>query len=279
VSRTLEILKITHINQIVDDYDAALAHLQDLFAGQYLREIGANPITDGCLVDVGGEIIELLAPKVMDKGEGKQLTKYGQHYQGVELLVPSVSEARGIVEERGIPILTDVGPFFYTVPSATQGICLQIYDGDWHADPPPALYVNPKRATAWWEQEHPIGFRGTHHLSFACTDLDEAELFWCDLTGGTVTYRADRAAAGAVAVGLDVGIPVELIAPNGPGLIDDYIDRYGRRIWATTFAVRDLVRTTAYFRSRGIDLVPGDAPDTLMLPPEHNLEVVYQFTE
>jgi catechol 2,3-dioxygenase-like lactoylglutathione lyase family enzyme len=279
VARTLEFLKITHINQIVDDYDSALAHLQDLFAGQYLREIGENPVTAGCLVDVGGEIIELLAPKVLDKAEGKQLTKYGPHYQGVELLVPSVAEAREIVEERGIPILVDFDLFFYTVPSATLGVALQIYDGDWHADPPPAPYVNPKRTAQWWEDEHPAGFRGTHHLSFACTDLDESERFWCDLTGGTVTHRADRAAVGAMAVGLDIGIPIELVTPTGPGRIADYLDRYGPRIWATTYAVRDLDRTAAYFRSRGIDLVPGDAPDSLMLPPEHNLEVVYQFTE
>ena len=79
----LKILRLNHVNQIVGDYDAALSHLQGLFGGQFLRNIPANAVTDGCLVDVGGEIIELLAPKVLDKAEGKQLTKYGQHYQGV----------------------------------------------------------------------------------------------------------------------------------------------------------------------------------------------------
>jgi catechol 2,3-dioxygenase-like lactoylglutathione lyase family enzyme len=275
----LTILKVNHINQIVDDYDGAIAHLQNLFGAQFLRAIASNPFTEGCLIDVGGEIVELLAPKIMDKAEGKQLTKYGPHYQGVEIMVPSVSDALGVIKERGIQTLLERGGDFYTMPSATQGVCLQVYDGDWHADPPPAAYVNPMRTAKWWEEEHPIGFRGLHHLSFACTDLTEAERFWCGLTGGEVTYRAQRPAVGAQAVGLDMGIPVELISPTGHGPIQDYIDRYGHRIWATTFAVRDLDATAAYFGSRGIELVPGDAPGTLMVPPERNLQVVYQFTQ
>lgn len=274
----LKILEVNHINQIVDDYDVALAHLQDLFGGQFLREIGANPFTAGCLVDVGGEIIELLAPKILDKAEGKQLTKYGPHYQGIEIMVPSVAEALEVVKAHGIQTLIERGVDFYTMPSATQGVCLQVYDRDWHADPPPAPYVNPKRTPAEWEA-HPIGFRGLHHLSFACRDLGEAERFWCELTGGEVTYRAERPAVAATAAGLDIGIPVELIAPTGPGAIADYLDRYGPRVWATTFAVRDLEATAAYFTSRGIELVPGDAPDSLMVPPERNLHVVYQFVE
>ncbi len=94
-----------------------------------------------------------------------------------------------------------------------------------------------------------------------------------------MTYRAERPAVVATAVGLDIGIPVELIAATGAGAIDSYIDRYGPRIWATTFAVRDLDATAAYFTSRGVELVPGDAPDSLMVPPERNLHVIYQFME
>ena len=275
----LKVLRVNHINQIVDDYDGALLHLRDLFGGQFLREIGANPVTAGCLVDVGGEIVELLAPKVMDRAEGKQLTRYGPHYQGVEIMVPSVPEALEVMKERGIRTLLERGVDFYTMPSSTQGVCLQVYDGDWHADVPPAPYVNPKRAGQWWEREHPIGFRGLHHLSFACTDVQEAERFWCELTGGEVTYRAERPAVAATGVGLDIGIPVELIAATGPGAIDRYVDRYGPRIWATTFSVRELGATAAYFAARGVELVPGDAPGTLMVPPERNLHVVYQFME
>jgi hypothetical protein len=160
VAAQLKILRVNHINQIVDDYDTAVAHLQDLFGGQFLREIGANPFTAGCLVDVGGEIIEVLAPKIMDKAEGKLLAKYGPHYQGIEIMVPSVSESLEIIKQRGIGVLLERDADFYTKPSATQGVCLQVYDGDWHADPPPAPYLNPMRTGQWWGEEHPIGYRG-----------------------------------------------------------------------------------------------------------------------
>ena len=49
--------------------------------------------------------------------------------------------------------------------------------------------------------------------------------------------------------------------------------------WATTFAVRNLEATAAYFASRGIELLAGDSPDSMMVPPPRNLHVVYQFTE
>jgi len=155
---------------------------------------------------------------------------------------------------------------FLTKPSSTFGVCLQVYAGDWHADPPPAPYVNPLRPSSWW-QEHPIGYQGLHHITFACEDLVGAERFWCELTGGTVTHRADRPTASASAVGLDIGISIELVAPTGPGLIQDYLDRYGPRVWATTFAVRNLDATESHFAARGIELLPGDAPGSMMVPP------------
>jgi hypothetical protein len=278
VPAQLKILKVNHVNQIVDDHDVALAHLQDLFGGVFLRNIAGNPFTAGCLVDVGGVIVELLAPKILDKAEGKQLTKYGRHYQGVEILVPSVADALAVVKEREIALLMERGGDFYTLPAATQGVCLQVFDKDWHAVPPPVHYDNPKRTAEAWA-EHPVGFRGLRHLGFASTDVDEAERFWCDLTGGEVTYRAKRPAVGGAAVGLDIGIPVEVVAPTGPGMIADYLERYGPRVWNITFAVRDLERTAAWFASKDADLVPGDAATTRMLPSERNLGFVYQFTE
>jgi catechol 2,3-dioxygenase-like lactoylglutathione lyase family enzyme len=182
------------------------------------------------------------------------------------------------VRERGIGILLVGKTYFSTKPSETLGVCLQVYAGDWHADPPPAPYVNPLRPPRWWS-EHPIGYRGFHHISFACEDLDAAERFWCELTGGTVTHRAQWPASAATAVGLDIGIPIELVAATGPGLIQEYLDRYGPRVWATTFAVRDLGATKEHFATRGIELLPGDAPGSMMVPPEHNHNVVYQFIE
>ena len=165
------------------------------------------------------------------------------------------------------------------MPSATQGVCLQVYDGDWHADSPPAPYVNPMRTGEWWEEDHPIGYRGLHHVSLACADVDDAERFWCELTGGEVTYRSERPAVAATAVGLDIGIPVELIAPTGSGAY-----------WRLPRSLRPsrLGHHLRGARSRGhrrlLRVAPRRAgargrPDSLMVPPERNLHIVYQFME
>lgn len=275
----LDILRINHINHIVADYDEALSHYCDLFGGQFLMKIGANPFTDGCLIDVGGEIIEILAPKVLDKAEGKQLTKYGPHYQGIEFWVPSTADAREAVTARGIRLMINRDDDFFTMAADTQGVVLQIFDGNWHRDPPPENYSNAKRPASWWRDEHPIGIVGLAHMSFATRDLETARAFWLDLTGGRVTYRAPRPNATATSIGLDIGIPVELLAPTGDGTLSAYLDRYGPRIRATTFRVRDLDQTATYFKSRGIELIAGDVDGSLMIPPEENLMVVFQFMQ
>ena len=96
----------------------------------------------------------------------------------------------------------------------------------------------------------------------------------------TVAYREPRPAAGAVAAGLHLGIEiVELLAPVEDGAISAYLDHYGPRIRATTFTVRDLDAVERYFAERDIAVVPGDAPDSLAIPAEQNLGLLYQFAE
>ncbi|MGE0878555.1 MAG: hypothetical protein AB7L13_17740 [Acidimicrobiia bacterium] len=283
MSTYLEILRVNHINHIASDYDATLAHYQDLFGGQFLMKIGANDFTDGCLVDVGGEIFELLIPKILDKAEGKQLSKFGPHYQGVEYWVPSKDEAVEAVKARGIGLLYERSNDFLTKAPDTRGVALQIYDGNWHAEGGHWNYTNQKRPESYWRDEHPIGFTGLRQMSFATDDLEGSVAFWLDLTGGRETYRAARPNATATAVGLDIGtnasIPVEIIAPTGEGSLARYIDKYGTRIRATTFGVIDLGRTEKYFASKGIRMLPGDLPDSLMIDPEQNFMAIFQFVE
>jgi hypothetical protein len=92
------------------------------------------------------------------------------------------------------------------------------------------------------------------------------------------TARSEPGVA-ATAVGLDIGIPVEVVAPTGPGAMEDYLDQYEPRVWGVTFSVRDLGVATEYFASKGITLEEGDSADTMMMPPKANLQVIYQFME
>ena len=275
----LKILGIDHINHLTSDYDATIAHYEDLLGGQFLMKIGFNPFTDGCLIDVGGEIIEVLIPKIHDKAEGRQLGKLGPHYSSIELWVPNLAEAREAVVSRGIRLLLDGRADFLTMGADTEGVILQVFDGNWHRVPRPPSFVNDKRPTDWWTDDHPIGYTGLRHVSFATDDLDRSLKFWTELTGGQETYRAERPSAKAEAIGIDIGIPVELIAPVGEGPVSEFIDHFGTKIRATTFGVRDLDQTEKYFVSKGITLVPGDVPDSLMLSAEDNRGAILQFVE
>lgn len=275
----LEILCINHINHLTTDYDASLAHYEDLLGGQFLMKIGFNNYTDGCLIDVGGEIVELLIPKILEKAEGRQLTKLGPHYSSIELYVPNLAEAKEAVVGRGIRLLMEGRADFFTLGADTEGIVLQVFDGNWHREPRPPSFVHSKRPVQWWTETHPIGYTGLKHVSFATDDLDRSLKFWTELTGGQEMYRADRPTANARAIGIDIGIPVELIAPVGDGRVSKFIETYGTKLRATTFGVRDLAKTEAYFASKGYPLVPGDIPDSLMLTAEQNRGAILQFME
>lgn len=273
----LQIRRMGHLNHLTTGFDETKAHYQDLLGARFLMNIGGNPMTDGYLLDVGGEIIEALIPKVLDKAEGKQLTKLGPHYSSVELLVPDLANAREAITGRGIRLLLDGAHDFLTVAADTEGVLLQVYDGDWHSEPPPTHYAEPKRPASWWRDEHPIGYLGLRHLTFATDDLERARDFWIELCGGTELYRETRPAAGADAIGVDIGIPIELVAPVTEGSVSGFLEHYGKKIRSITFDVEDLGRTEAHFASKGITLVPGDLPDSLLLRAEDNRGAIVQF--
>jgi catechol 2,3-dioxygenase-like lactoylglutathione lyase family enzyme len=275
----LQIIRVNHLNHLTTDWDATLAHYEDLLGGRYLMQIGGNPFTDGFLIDVGGEIIEVLLPKILDKAEGRQLTKLGPHYSSIELHVPDLAEAREAVTSRGIRLLLESHSDFLTVGSDTEGVILQCYDGDWHCDPPPAHFTGAKRAPEWWRDVHPIGYTGLRQVSFATDDLERSRGFWLELCAGQELYREARPAANAEAIGIDIGIPVELISPVGEGTVSRFVDHFGAKIRAITYGVADLGRTESYFASKGVTLAPGDIAESLMLTAEDNRGAIIQFVE
>jgi catechol 2,3-dioxygenase-like lactoylglutathione lyase family enzyme len=279
VPAPLNILRLGHLNHLTTDEEATKAHYEDLLGARFLMNIGANPMTAGYLLDVGGEIIEALIPKVLDKAEGRQLTKLGPHYSSLELYVPELAAAREAVTSRGIRLLLEGGADFLTVAADTEGVLLQVFDGDWHSDPPSPRFTAPKRPADWWRDEHPIGFRGMRHLTFVTDDLERARDFWVELCDGHELYRDKRPDANAEAVGIDIGFPVELIAPTGDGTIADFFAHFGKKIRSITYDVVDLGRTQAYFESKGITLVPGDMPGSLMLTAADNRGGIVQFVE
>jgi catechol 2,3-dioxygenase-like lactoylglutathione lyase family enzyme len=273
--------RMNHVNAIVDGFDAAIDHHVQLFGAQLLQR-HIEPETDNCLLAMGGVIIELFTPKGgRERGMGRLLDTYGHHYQGVEWLVPSTVEALDVIRERGIRVIYGVeGVFFMTHPADCLGVSLEIFDGDWHRTPKPPNFLEAIHPISYWSDEHPLGITGLKHLSQAVTDLDAAVDWYVDLVGTTELYREPRPNAGAMAAGLQMGIDVvELLAPVEEGRITEYIERYGPRLRATTFSVRDLGAVERYFADRGITMVPGDGPRSLAIPVEQNYGLLYEFAE
>jgi catechol 2,3-dioxygenase-like lactoylglutathione lyase family enzyme len=266
---------MNHINAMVEDFDASVEHLVDLYGAQFNLDLpGAH--WHACLVTIGGVMFEVFAPT-----EYLLNARLGPHYVGVEYQVPSVDDAREEFTSRGMRVIRELGSAFHIHPAEAFGVAWEMFDRSFHdPDDPPVPYVEPLKPSAYWRNEHPIGYLGLKRLSIAVSDPTVALEFFQDLLGARVLYESDRPSAVARAVGLTLGdTTVELLTPVGSGPIELYLARFGDGIRSTVFAVHDIGRTRRYFAERGTPLHPGDAPDSLAVAPEWNLGLLFEFSE
>lgn len=279
-ARSLCFLKLNHVNAIVDGYDGAVAHFVGRLGFQLNMEVRADPAeaaspyggSDACLVTLGGVIFELFAPQARsERGQGRLLSLYGDHYIGVEYQVGDVAQAREICRSLGIRILSDAGEYFFTHPADGFGISFELYDRDWHGTDPPFPEFAPVRPSSYWRNEHPLGVTGLDCIRVAVHDLDAAAAFFATALGAQVGRREERPQLGAVAASLVLAdTTVELLAPTGRGEIERFLDRYGQRIRSTVFRVRNLHDAERHLASLGIALAAGDDQRSRLLDPERN---------
>jgi catechol 2,3-dioxygenase-like lactoylglutathione lyase family enzyme len=273
-SRPVELVKLNHVNAIVDGYDSAVEHFVGRIGFQFNMTVG-NPGegVDACLVSLGPVIFELFAPRQRtERGQGRLLALYGDHYIGAEYQVADLAVAREACAAGGLRILTDLGHVFFTHPRDCFGFSWELWDGDWHA-PRPDVFSSfvPLHPDAYWRDEHPLGVTGLACLRLAVPDLEEAVARFDRVFGAAVTYRDARPAIGAEAAGVDVGgTVIELLRPTGPGELRSFLERYGPRLRSTVFEVADLDQAQRHLESAGIPLVDGDDAKSRLLAPEHN---------
>jgi hypothetical protein len=111
-------------------------------------------------------------------------------------------------------------------------------------------------------------------------DIDAASAFFQSFVSARPVYEEARPAVAARAIGLAVSDEVvELIAPTGEGPLQRHLHRYGDGIRSTNFGCRDIAQVRRYFAERGVELVAGDAPDSLAVPAEANLGAIFTFSE
>jgi catechol 2,3-dioxygenase-like lactoylglutathione lyase family enzyme len=273
MSRSLDCIHMNHINAMVEDFDQGVAHLTDLFGAQFNRDLPGDQ-WHACLITIGGVMFEVFAPI-----QYLLHARLGPHYVGIEYQVPDADEARAEVLARGMRVIRELGVAIHVHPAEAFGVAWEFFGKSFHDVPSPVDYVEPLKPASYW-QEHPIGYTGLKRYSISVGDLPAATHFLQDFLGGTVVYEEDRPAATARAVGVRLGDTVaELISPVGAGPIESYLARYGDGIRSTVFQVSDLARVERHFSDRGIALHPGDGPDTLAVPPEDNLGLLFEFSE
>jgi hypothetical protein len=280
----LQLLALSHLNAIVDGYEDTIDHLARVFGAQVNIRIPGNSEapddTDACLITIGDVIFELFAPRRRgERGQGRLLDRFGDHFIGVEYQVPDVSQAREQCRALDVPIINDVGRYFLTHPRSCVGISWEIWDGNWYEylgpDGP-----GPLHPRTYWRDEHPLGLDGCARISVAAENLDTAVERLIAVVGAREIGRSPRPQAVAMGAELQIGDTVfEVLAPTGSGPISSFLDRYGERIRSTVFKTVNLGAVEKHLREQGIDLVPGDRGDTLAIPPEQNHNLLFEFTE
>jgi Glyoxalase-like domain len=162
-----QLIHPNHINAIVDGYEATIEHFRDRVGFTLDRRIpDSGDGTDACLMTLGGVMFEFFAPKERgERGQGRLLARYGDHYVGIEYHVPDVTGAREFARESGIRIINDLGAAFFTYPGSSFGIAFEIYDGDFKQLAQPARYR---------ETQHPLGLTGLARLSVAVESVEAA---------------------------------------------------------------------------------------------------------
>jgi hypothetical protein len=269
----LELLKLNHVNAIVDGYDSALEHFVGRVGFQFNMKVG-NPGdgVDACLVSLGPVIFELFAPRERtERGQGRLLALYGDHYIGAEYQVPDMAAARAACAAAGLRILSDRGHFFFTHPRDSFGFSWELWDGDWHEPRPDVFDFALPHPDAYWRDEHPLGVTGLACLRLAVPDLGEAVRFFARVFDAPAMYRDARPALDAEAAGVAVGDTViELLGPTGPGELTEFLEHYGPRLRSTVFEVADLDQAQRHLDRVGVPLVDGDDAKSRLLAPEHN---------
>ncbi len=278
----LELLRVSHVNAITDGYADTVTHFRDRLGFQLNMEIpDRGDGTEACLMTLGRVMFEFFAPKERaERGQGRLLNRFGDHYIGIEYQVPDVAVAREVSAQRGVRIINDLGTFFFTHAGACIGISLELWDRNW-LDPQPEITVfEDVHPDEYWRDEHPLGVLGLARLGVAVEDLDAAIATVQDLTQAELVAKVERPRAGATAAQLQVGDAVwELLAPTGDGPVADYLARYGARIRSTVYRVADLGRVERHLTGQGFSVTAGDADDALAIPPAQNKNLLFEFTE
>jgi catechol 2,3-dioxygenase-like lactoylglutathione lyase family enzyme len=274
---SLTLTKLVHVNQVVDDFDAARAFYASVFgAREYWSGYDDAERRDASLFVVGDLCIELFAPRDAGSLLGASLQRFGNSWHSLEWQVPDLDQAYRVLTARGVRIPTyRPDQFLMTHPADCHGLLIELTPLEMTGDP----RIEPDWTAAPWRDGHPLGVTGLHSLSVAVRDVAAAAAWLADLVGAQPLYRDPRPAIDADAVGIPVaGSVVELVqARSTVGPVAGYVQRYGQRLRSIEIGVLDIGRATEHLVGHGLRVVPGSRPDTVAVAEQDNWGVRWEF--
>jgi catechol 2,3-dioxygenase-like lactoylglutathione lyase family enzyme len=276
----LAVNKLVHVNQVVDDFEAAAAFYADVFgAREYWRGYDEDQRRDASLFVVGDLCIELFAPVDADSLLGASLARFGNSWHSFEWQVPDLEEARAALDERGVRVTTyRPGEFLMVHPGDCHGMLLELCPLEMGGDP----RIEPDWTPEPWRTEHPLGVTGLHNLSVAVRDLPAATAWLTALVSGAeVVHSEPRDEVDADATGVRVADHVvELVAPrSSDGPVAGYVQRFGQRLRSIEIGVLDLDRARDHLEGKGLRTVEGSRTGAFAVAEDDNWGVRWEFAE
>jgi hypothetical protein len=263
-------VRVNHMNYVMEDYAASVAHFQSLYDADLMVEFPQKE-WQACLIEIGRGIMELFVPY-----DFLVSVRYGPHAVGLEYQA-DMDAVRAAVDGHGMRIIRDIGLALHTHPADGFGIAFEFYDGSFH-DREWELLGGQIRSASWWADEHPLGLTGLTGYSVAIHDIAAATAFFRSFLSAEVIGEEARPGIAARAVRLQVADGfVDLLAADGEGLLRDHLNSRGEGIRSTIFGIADSARAEAWFRDKGVVPVPGDRAGSILIPAADNRGLVFEF--
>ena len=262
---------VNHMNVVLEDYDASIAHFTNLFGAVFLHDIKQQDFKAG-LIDIGGVMYEMFVPKAFLFN-----MRYGAHYLGIEYAA-DMEQVRKVVAEQGIRIARDIDVAIHTHPDDCFGVSFEFYGAPWAERTWPTTGLKLGKPEYWREQ--PGGMAGQKAFTMAVHDLEAATRFMLSVFDTELAYDEDRPHIAARARGFRVAdSDIELLAPVGrQGELFDHLLRYGQGIRSTVYRVKDVAQTQSFLGDRGVEVTVGSSPGSIAVPAHANLGVMFEFT-
>lgn len=271
--RSVSPSRVNHMNAVLRDIDASVAHFESAFGAEFLADMPQKQF-HACLFEIGQVIFELFVPY-----DFLVSARFGPHYVGLEWQA-DMDQVRAALADHGIGTVRDIGLALHTEPADCFGVAHEFYAGEFHTRTWDTLGGEPMKSPNWWRDEHPLGLTGLIGYTHMVEDIDAASAFYQSFFGAKRLFAEERPAIAAQAVGLQVADAViELLMPTRPGWLVERLRRQGQGILSTVFGLRDMGQARNYCVAKGLPLVAGTAEGRLAVPPEANHGIMFEFAE